>query len=258
MNIVIIGTGNAATVLAKKFVAAGHHIIQVFGRDLHAASKLAYEFDTESTNYWSVIRKDADVYIIAVSDDAITEVARHLQLPGRVVAHTAGSVSKDVLKAISSHYGVFYPLQSLRKEMSTLPEIPVFIDASDEKAKDVLNRLAVSISPEKIMLANDQDRRKLHIAAVVVSNFVNHLFALAEDYCKKEGLDFQQLLPLIEETVMRLKTVSPKHAQTGPAIRNDQPTIDQHLQLLQSHPQLKKIYELMTNSIQSSAGSSNN
>jgi len=107
MNIVIIGTGNAATVLGKKFKAAGHHIVQVFGRDASAASKLAYQFDTESTNYWSVIRKDADFYLVAVADDAITEVAKHVHVPGKLVAHTAASVTKDVLKSMSHHYGVF-------------------------------------------------------------------------------------------------------------------------------------------------------
>ena len=129
MNIVIIGTGNAATVLGKKFSQAGHRIVQIFGRDASAASKLAYQFDTESTNYWSVIRKDADFYLVAVADDAIVEVAKHLHVPGKIVAHTAASVKKDVLKNMSHHYGVFYPLQSLRKDMKELPEIPIFIDA---------------------------------------------------------------------------------------------------------------------------------
>jgi len=250
MDIVIIGTGNAATVLAKKFVSAGHRIVQVFGRDLHAASKLAYEFDTESTNYWSVVRKDADAYLVAVSDDAIPEVAKYLQLPGRVVAHTAGSVSKDILKTVTNHYGVFYPLQSLRKEKTDLPDIPVFIDASDQVAKDVLLKLATSISPRNVISANESDRQKLHVAAVVVSNFTNHLYSLAEDYCKKEGLDFRQLIPLIEETASRVMTTSPAQLQTGPAIRRDQPTIQQHLELLKNHPELKVIYEVMTKSIQ--------
>jgi len=250
MNIVIIGTGNAATVLGKKFKQAGHHIIQVFGRDASAASKLAYQFDTESTNYWSVIRKSADFYLVAVADDAIAEVAKHVHVPGKLVAHTAASVTKDILKPMSHHYGVLYPLQSLRKEVDELPDIPVFIDASDEATRKKLEELAQSISKEKVILADDKERLKLHVAAVIVSNFTNHLYRLAEDYCKKEGLDFKQLLPLIEETAQRLKTTSPSDVQTGPAIRHDQPTIEQHLSLLAKYPHLKKIYEMMTESIQ--------
>lgn len=250
MNIVIIGTGNTATVLGKKFKEAGHRIVQVFGREASAASKLAYQFDTESTNYWSVIRKDADVYIVAVADDAIHDVAKHVRVPGKVVAHTAASVKKDILKPMSHHYGVFYPLQSLRKDMSQLPEIPVFIDASDDVARKKLEQLAHSVSKEQVVLADDDKRAKIHVAAVLVGNFTNHLYKLAEDYCKKEGIDFKQLIPLIEETALRLKTISPSEAQTGPAIRHDEATINQHLVLLEKYPQLKLIYEVITKSIQ--------
>jgi len=251
MNIIIIGTGNTATILSRKLKNAGHRIIQVFGRDAAAASKLAYELGTESTNYWSVIRKDADVYLIAVADDAITDVAKHLQVPGKVVAHTAGSVKQDVLKKTSHHYGVFYPLQSLRKETTDLPDIPIFVDASDEVAKNVLESLAHSISGDKVAEASDDERSKLHLAAVVVSNFTNYLYMLAEDYCKKEELDFKKLIPLIEETTDRIKDVSPQKTQTGPAQRNDQDTIQKHLEMLQDYPQLKRIYQLLTESIQS-------
>src|SRR5690349_6915651 len=116
MDIVIIGSGNVAAVLGRKFKAAGHHILQVIGRNAKAASELAYEWETKSANYLSLVNKHAEVYIIAVADDAINSVAAELKLKDKVVAHTAGSVSKDVLKNVSDHYGVFYPLQSLRKE----------------------------------------------------------------------------------------------------------------------------------------------
>lgn len=250
MNIVIIGTGNAATVLGKSLKQAGHRIVQVFGRDASAASQLAYQLDTESTNYWSVIRKDADVYLIAVADDAIQEVAKHVRVPGKVVAHTAASVNKDVLKNMSHHYGVFYPLQSLRKEMNEFPEIPLFIDASDDVARNKLGQLARSISKDHVIDAGDGERLRMHVAAVVVNNFVNHLYALAEDFCHKEGIDFKELFPLIEETAQRIKNISPSTTQTGPASRNDEPTIQRHLTLLEKYPQLKNIYEVMTRSIQ--------
>src|SRR5262245_16939895 len=124
MDIVIIGSGNVASVLGRKFVAAGHKIIQVISRNASAASQLAYEWDTESANYMTLINRQADVYLVAVSDNALPEVVADLKLPGKVVAHTAGSVSKDALKNVTAHYGVFYPLQSIRKDISYLPDIP--------------------------------------------------------------------------------------------------------------------------------------
>lgn len=250
MNIVLIGSGNVAAVLGRKFKAAGHSISQIYSRNAPAATELAYELDSESTNYKSTIQKNGDVYIIAVNDDAIDDVVDNLFLPGRIVAHTAASVNKEVLKNITPHYGVFYPLQSLRKEMTALPDVPIFFEASDEKSKSVLLKLADSISPTHTTEVTGDNRLKMHIAAVLVSNFTNHLYTLAEGYCKKEGLQFSELLPLIQETASRLTNTSPAAAQTGPAIRYDAETIQKHLGLLESHPHLKNLYRLLTESIQ--------
>jgi predicted short-subunit dehydrogenase-like oxidoreductase (DUF2520 family) len=250
MDIVIIGSGNVASVLGRKFKAAGHQIVQIVSRNPGTASRLAYEWDTESANYMSLLTRTADIYIIAVSDDAIGEVVKEMYLPGKIVAPTAGSVSKDLLKTVTEHYGVFYPLQSLREETLHQPAIPIFVEASDEKTAGILGSLARSISGEQVTVATDQERMKLHVAAVFVNNFTNHLYSLAEAYCKKEGLDFRQLLPLIEETAARISSHSPSSVQTGPAARHDKQTIEQHLDLLKDHPHLKNIYLLMTESIQ--------
>jgi predicted short-subunit dehydrogenase-like oxidoreductase (DUF2520 family) len=248
MDIVIIGTGNTASVLGRKLKKAGHHILQVFGRNSGEASALAYELDTESTNYWNVVNRNADLYILAVSDIAIAEVFRELQLSEKTVVHTAASVSKDILKDGAAHYGVLYPLQSLKKDLGYIPEIPMIIDASDQKTLGMLDVLAHTIS-DRVVEADDETRVKLHLAAVMVNNFTNHLFALVEKYCREEGLDFYLLLPLIRETASRLDHVSPEKSQTGPAIRGDYSTIDKHLVLLDKYPQLKKIYQLFTQSI---------
>lgn len=249
MDIVIIGSGNVAAVLGRKFKKAGHQILQVVSRNASAASALAYEWDTESTNYRSLVNKNADVYIVAVSDDAINEVIADIKLPGKIVAHTAASVSKEVLKNVTNHYGVFYPLQSLRKEIKDLPDTPVFVDGSDAKTKKTLEELAQSISGEQVGVSGDDERLKFHVAAVVVSNFTNYLYTLAEDYCRKEKLDFKLLIPLITETAGRLNNVAPSELQTGPAVRHDNETIQKHLTLLEKHPQLRKVYEFLSESI---------
>jgi predicted short-subunit dehydrogenase-like oxidoreductase (DUF2520 family) len=251
MNIVIIGSGNVAAVLGRKFIKAGHTIMQIYSRNASAASELAYEWDIESTNYKSLIIKNADVYIVAVSDTAIVEVVDDLSFPGKVVAHTAASVPKEILQHVTTHYGVFYPLQSLRKEMTDLPEIPIFTDGNDDHTKKILSDLAHSVSDNNnVAEAGDETRLKLHVAAVIVSNFTNHLYKLAADFCKKEGIDFRQLIPLINETTHRLQEVEPEHAQTGPAKRHDDETIQKHLELLSRHPQLQKIYRLLSESVQ--------
>lgn len=249
MEIVIIGTGNAATVLGRKLKAAGHNIVQIFGRNAADASALAYELDTESTAYWSVVSRSADIYILAVSDIAISEIVDELQLFQKPIVHTAASVSKNVLQAASDHYGVFYPLQSLKKSATRSPDIPIIIDASDKATLNQLMALASTITTT-VVQAGDAERAKLHLAAVFCNNFVNHLYVLMQQYCAAEGLDFDLLKPLIQETAARIEAMPPAAAQTGPAFRHDETTINKHRELLQQHPQLKAFYDLFTQSIQ--------
>ena len=189
MNIVIIGSGNTAVVLSRKMKAAGDNILQVLGRNKTAAAALAAQVDAEFSSEWCKINKNADVYIIAVSDSAIPEVAKALKLPSKTIVHTAGAVSINVLEPYASHYGVFYPLQTLSKSSGQLPEIPVMIDASDDATLQMLDNLAKTISVH-VQKANDEDRARMHLAAVFCNNFTNHLYALAEQFCKQEGIQF--------------------------------------------------------------------
>lgn len=248
MDVVMIGTGNVATVLSKLMIAKGHTIKQIVGRDEERTYQLSKKVGAEPCIDIEKIKLDADIYIIAVVDDAVAIVAEELQLNNKLVIHTAGSLSKTVLQKTSNNYGVMWPLQTLRKETEHIPEIPLVIDASNSEALQQLQAFAESLTA-KCFVADDVARIKLHVSAVVVSNFTNHLFALADDFCKKESLDFSLFLPLIDETVQRLRQYSPKYVQTGPAVRGDFATIEKHLDLLKNYPQLSKFYEFFSNSI---------
>jgi len=249
MEIVIIGTGNTATVLGRKLKQAGHTIVQVAGRNPVPATLLAAELNALPCISAPSLYREASFYLLAVSDNALAGIQNEWNLPNRLVAHTAGAVSIDVLKGAAAGYGVFYPLQSLRKEVKPSPEIPLLIDGNSEAVKEKLRAIALSISP-MVDIAGDAQRLQLHLAAVLVNNFTNHLYALAENYCKENGLDFHYLLPLIKETAMRLDMFPPQQVQTGPAIRNDTDTIRRHLSMLKDDHALKEIYALLTESIQ--------
>lgn len=248
MNIVIVGSGNVATSLGRKFISAGHNILQIVSRNADAASELADEWNTRYTNDMELVEKDADLYLIAVPDTAIAEVVKGLKLQGKTVVHTAASVPMDILKNVSESFGVFYPLQSLRKEIAT-EEVPIYVEAIDGKTEAVLGTLARSIHNAPVYVADFEKRAKIHVAAVFVNNFTNHLFSLAEDFCREEGLEFDALLPLIDNTIARLHNESPSKMQTGPAARKDLETIAKHELLLKAHPKLLKVYQVMTESI---------
>jgi predicted short-subunit dehydrogenase-like oxidoreductase (DUF2520 family) len=247
MKIVIIGTGNVAHVFGKLFLTAGHTIGQVFGRNGLHAQQLAVELNTGYCSTWSEISEDADLYLLAVSDKALYEL-HQLHLPGKTVVHTAGSVPMDVLKPVSSSYGIIYPLQSLRKEMPVLTRIPLLVNSCNEETSHTVLSLARSVSAD-VTVTTDKQRLEYHVAAVFINNFTNHLYAVAEHFCEREGLDFSLLFPLAAETARRLETGSPSQALTGPAIRNDLVTINKHLELLDKYPLLKSLYSHLTDSI---------
>ena len=248
MKVVIIGSGNVATVLARRMLTAGHEISQVISRNKKHAGQLAKELKCGYASALEEIRPDADIYMIADSDTSLPEIANTLFLDKKLVVHTAGSVPKDILRNISRNYGVLYPLQSLRREIETIPEIPILVDGNTPDDLEMIYDFAKTISGH-VEIADDEERSKLHVGAIIVNNFTNHLYRLTEEYCKQEQINFQLLLPLIYETASRLKAFSPGEVQTGPAARNDSQTIEKHIKLLGSYPDLQKIYRLMTASI---------
>ncbi len=248
MNIVLLGSGNTATVLAKLMLAKQHSIVQVWSRTFANAHELTLWTGGKAVESLTDITKEADLYIIAVADDAVNSVAAPLQLKNKIIVHTAGSVSKEVLQNASANYGVLYPLQSLRKDMIAIPEIPFLIDANSKEVNVLLYDFAKELSGS-VAFANDAERLHMHLAAVIVNNFTNHLYAVAENFCSEKQLHFQMLLPLIQETAQRLTQVSAKDAQTGPARRDDKATIDKHLQLLKEDEKLQFIYQTLSSSI---------
>ncbi len=248
MNVVIIGSGNVATTLARLMQKNDHKVIQVASRNIENAKLLADELQSTYIDYNGTLDKSADIFIIAVSDMAIYECVQHFNIHDKLIVHTAGSVSKDVLKNVSYNYGVLYPLQSLRKEMELIPDIPFLIDGNNALVIKTIHQFANTLSPD-VQVINDGDRLKLHAAAVIVSNFTNHLYAIAEDFCKQEQVNFDLLKPLILETAARIKLRSPGDLQTGPAVRKDIQTLDKHLRLLTNYPKLRTTYLRLTDSI---------
>jgi predicted short-subunit dehydrogenase-like oxidoreductase (DUF2520 family) len=251
MKVVIIGTGNVATVLGKKMKSAGVEILQVYGRNEMDVRLLAKDLSASSTSNLLEINKDADIYLLAISDTYISSVASKLRLKNKIIVHTAGSVSRDTLISSgtsSCTYGVIYPMQSMKKENVLLPPVPVLVDGSDTATTQLLSKFS-SMWSENVALADDDQRLKMHIASVIVSNFTTFMYVLADDFCMSENLDFKMLLPLINETVERLKHHRPAEVQTGPAVRKDIQTINLHIDVLSKYPRLQGMYKVISANI---------
>ncbi|UII79805.1 Rossmann-like and DUF2520 domain-containing protein [Flagellimonas sp. CMM7] len=249
LSIVIVGTGNVARHLFNAFAESREvKVVQVVGRNKNCLERFS-KMCAISNDFAQIAT--ADVYIIAVKDDAIAKVSQSLTSKKGIVVHTSGAVEMDSLE--SSNRGVFYPLQTFTMGKTLdFKSIPICIEAKQDTAITVLRMLGEAIS-DKVHEITSAQRKKLHLAAVFANNFTNHLYRISESICLEEGLSFELLQPLILETAQKVQSITPKDAQTGPARRGDKKSIQNHLNLLKDKKQtelytlfseaIKKVYE---------------
>lgn len=247
LSTVIIGAGNVATHLAHA-LAERCRIAQIYSRTASNAASLAQSIGCPNyTADLSCIIPDADLYIIAVKDDAIEEVVTAIPDNGALWLHTSGSKPISVFAGRRSQYGVIYPMQSFVKQIPVdFSQVPFFIEGSDETATALSEQLALALS-DNVYHADSETRCRLHIAAVLCCNFTNHLWALADDVLKPAGIPFDVMLPLIRTSVDKLSHVAPAQAQTGPAIRRDYEILSKHLAMLSGDTHT--IYDILSQSI---------
>jgi predicted short-subunit dehydrogenase-like oxidoreductase (DUF2520 family) len=246
IKVVIIGSGNVAQHLIKVLnTSTSVSLVQVFARKKEALSHLLPE-NIITSNYKNIA--EADVYIISVSDNAITEVSTNLPFKNRLVVHTSGSSELSVLDS-KNRKGVFYPLQTFSKSKEIdFSSIPLCLEAENETDLLLLEQLANTITQKSYRISSEQ-RKSLHVAAVFVCNFVNNMYAMGNQICEDNKVPFEILHPLIQETAQKILTLSPTEAQTGPALRNDTKTIQKHIAFLED-ANYKEIYKTLTQSIQ--------
>ena len=246
-TISIVGTGNVATHLYK---ALSEIPTSVCGNGTHdQAIPSAPDITLVNSRTLEGLPDHSDVILIAVKDDAITEVAARVSGKASILAHTSGSIPIEALKGYAENYGVFYPLQTFSKDKELdYKEIPFFIEGSSKSAADMLTSLASLIS-KNVYEADSDKRKRLHIAAVFACNFANHLVGIADDILKENGMDYTMLLPLLKETIGKLYLLPPSMAQTGPAVRNDTTVMKAHEEMLTDNPEYLGIYRALSQSI---------
>ncbi len=242
----IAGAGNLATCLGVALKKAGMGPVAVWSRSSRSAQALAARLDCEGTTGIESL-PDADIVITAVSDDALPEVAKSVasRFPDSVVVHTAGSVPMEIWKnTVARQYGVFYPMQTFSKTKEVdFSKVGIFVDGSSEDVCARLESLARILSP-LVYRINDEQRGYLHIAAVFACNFANAMYSISAELLEKQGLPFEIMLPLIDETAAKIHSLSPGEAQTGPAHRRDETVIERQRAMLTDEK--REIYDLVT------------
>ena len=250
ISVVLLGAGNVATHLYKAFIKSKDvSVSQWYNRNLEPIQ--TYKNEVEVIDDINKLKK-ADVYIIAVSDDAISNLSSQLPFENRLVVHTSGSVGIYELDK-KNERGVFYPLQTFSKNAEVdFKQVPICIEVIKKNNLKTLKSLSEALGSESHKV-NTEQRKALHLAAVFVNNFTNQLYRIAHEITESKGVEFNILKPLILETAKKVQDLSPYMAQTGPAKRNDKKTIRKHLKLLENQHH-KDIYELLTTSIQKTHG----
>ena len=246
IKIVLLGAGNVGIHLCRALQNNEDlQLIQWYNRSLNSLEKESVPFAlTQNLN--DII--EADLYIISVSDSVIPAISKALEGKKGIISHTAGSISMEVLGAHENH-GVFYPLQTFSKQKEVdFNQIPLCLEANQQENLNLLKKVAQAIGGP-VHLIDSAQRKALHVAAVFVNNFTNHLYSIGEELCNAHKVPFSVLQPLIAETADKIKHLPPSQAQTGPAARGDQKILEDHLQYLtkESH---QKLYQLISASIQ--------
>lgn len=246
----VIGSGNVATHLALALHAAGCTIRQVLSRSMEHAQLLARRVEAHPINQWQRLDEDADYYLLAVNDDALYDLALDLRLPDAVVIHTSGTIPLSVLKPVSRRHGVVWSPQTFVRDIAMdYRRLPLCIEGSSPAVESEIQELMSLVSPCIYRLDYEQ-RRRAHLAAVWVSNFVNALDATAHDLMAAGGLDAAMLRPLAEQTLRKWDCGDLWLQQTGPAVRRDEKTLNAQRRLLLDRPDLLQLYDELTALIQ--------
>jgi len=250
-RITIIGSGNVASWFAFKMKKAGYSILQVYSATLKNAQLLADTCGAEAIDNLDKLRYDSDLFLFSVKDDCYEPLLRQLtqQLPFAV--HTAGSISKDIFQEHAQRYGVLYPFQTISKKADfDQLEVPLCIEGDSIETSAILTEYAGKISSITYPI-DEHQRFQLHLAAVFASNFTNALYGIGYEILAKHHIDWNIILPLLQNTLDKIKTIPPKESQTGPAYRNDTKTIQKQLDAIEEE-ELKKIYNMLTEWIKKS------
>ena len=248
-KIVLIGSGNVATHLALSLTKKGKNIIHIYGRTISRAKKLAEKTNSSYSDKIEDIPADADLYILSVSDHALSEVVKKIKFSDKLIVHTSGTSNIEKLKNSSENFGIFYPLQTFSANKNIdFKSIPICIEANTKENENVLNDLAKSIS-DNVYIVSSEERKIIHVCAVFVSNFSNFMYSIADDILEQHDLSFDILKPLILETAKKVISNKPKEVQTGPAFRKDHNTIEKHIDFLSDFGEYKTIYKLLSDQI---------
>ena len=199
--------------------------------------------------------------MLAIPDDELERLAdKILWRQDQAVVHLSGSRDLEVLRSVTERDGLagcMHPLQTFPSgEEPSLArlrfeDIACGIEAP-EPLDGILEAMADDIGARSFRLEG-VDRAMYHIASVFVSNNLVAAMAVAARAWSFAGLPSDEaqmsLSPLLQSTAAAISERSLSEALTGPVARGDLETIRQHLESIESIPELARLYRGLSNEL---------
>lgn len=248
-RISILGSGNVAYHLTRKFVSEGLVVDCIFSRNKVTGLALADEVGAYFTDNLQQLPQNSDAYLFMMSDTANQSIAQQISLPSEaILIHTSGSLPKEIFDAKNA--AVMYPFQTFSRDVKIddFSSIPVCIETSNADTFHELRCLAEKISPLIYELTFEQ-RKVLHVAGVFAANFMNHSVFLGQKLLQENNIPINILNPLLRQSFAKILATDACSSQTGPAVRGDRKVVESHIEMLSSDEKLAEIYRVMSESI---------
>ncbi len=246
-NFYIIGAGNLGWHLSQVLDRAGHTVTVISRRPLRWPVPVdGFEKLGEDAGAGQFI----GAVFLAVPDDAIPAVSRRLSeiLPAETpVIHTSGATPVSRIDSYFDLRGALWPIRSLRRgePVAEWTALPLVYDGNTPPLRAFLGDLCGELSNLTYRL-DDEQRARLHLAAVFSNNFVTWQYEIAHQLTTGAGIPFETLLPIIRDTAGKQDGSSPALRQTGAAARRDTATMRRHLELLADTPAYAELYKRMS------------
>lgn len=246
----IIGSGNMAHFLGRRLEHSDLPIDAIHSRNREQGKALAQRINAAYRDSIQELEQTADVIFLCVQDDQIASVASSLSTDkDKMIVHHSGTQSLEKIRHYFPKAGIFWPVYAINKtQIAGHRNIPVIISSEDTQVQSFLIRLAEEIT-NLYQVMPEEKRETLHLMAVMSSNFMNHLATITREFGMEKAVPFEWVLPIIQQTVERMNAGDTAALQTGPAVRNDQLTMKQHMQMLHAHPIWQEIYRSVSQSI---------
>ena len=248
-SISFIGSGNLAWHLAPAFDNAGYSVKEVYSRDAKHAESLAdqlYEAEVKDTLDFS--GSNSRIFVLAVADNAIADVAREIVLPDQsLLIHTSGSVAIDALSfAAPTAAGVFYPLQLFTKNRKAdFKNLPIFMEGTERDAEEVLFEMGRALGGN-IQKLSGEKRLALHLTATIASTFSNHMLEIAHELSVENEIKWDWFKPLIRETIDKSLSIGAPAHRTQ---RINEEIAEKHVEYLKEDEKLAELYRIISNHI---------